>query len=194
MTARIDISDKLIHFTRGESDTDAFNRLRQIVSEGVLRGNGAKIRGEHSCVCFSEAPLSALGNGLLNHRAFSPYSCFGIVIEKKWLYSKGGRPVIYQSGEEYEELPESLRWRHVRYEPGEYDFTWEREWRIHCQELPFHSGIAGLIVPSMEWTRQLEGEHESEQDLQQLMYSQIMDEELAMQYRDEFPWRICVLN
>jgi len=45
--------------------------------------------------------------------------------------------VIYQTDNDFNILPEELRWRHVRYEPAgdqAIDFTWEREWRMHCDE------------------------------------------------------------
>lgn len=41
--------------------------------------------------------------------------------------------MLYQSEEEYTALPQSLQWRHVRYDPfarPPVDFTWEREWRV----------------------------------------------------------------
>jgi len=32
-------------------------------------------------------------------------------------FSKGGRPVIYQPTEEYDVLPEKLKWHHQIYDP-----------------------------------------------------------------------------
>lgn len=66
------------------------------------------------------------------------------MVPKQWLYVQGGRPVIYQSDKEFYDLPEAIRWRHVRYEPASsppIDFTWEREWRIQCRYL--HIGPQG---------------------------------------------------
>jgi len=65
---------------------------------------------------------------------------------KSWVYDRGGRPVIYGPWSDFGILPEELRWRHVRYEPtGEQviDFTWEREWRMRCDELPFSPAESG---------------------------------------------------
>ena len=138
--SREDISDFLIHFTKGESDDVAFNRLRTILAEHRLVGTNTNIRGGHTCVCFSEAPLAALEKGLLNGSAYSRYSPFGVLFNKSYIYAQGGRPVIYQSYDEYEPLPPSHSWRHVTYDPTAarpVDFTWEREWRIHINEFRF---------------------------------------------------------
>ncbi len=191
---RPDISDKLIHFTSGATVAEAFERLRTILAERRLVGCGAKIKGGFRCVCFTEAPLTSLKNGLVNPTAYSRYSPFGIVVEKGWVFSKGGRPVIYHSDGEFEALPENLRWRHMRYEPGVVDFTWEREWRLRTEELDFAPHEAGIVVPDGEWVEQLVHEHEAAQDLEIKAYSLIMDQALAEQNRDDFPWRVYVLK
>jgi hypothetical protein len=79
------------------------------------------------------------------------YSPFGVMIDKAWLFEQGGRPVIYQPDAEYELLHESQQFRHVRYEPVDVDFTWEREWRIKLDELPIDPAHSTLIVPNREW-------------------------------------------
>ena len=129
---RPDISNNLIHFTKGP-EAEAFPLLQQIIAERSLRGGNGMIRGGHRCVCFTEAPLHSLENGLVNPFAYARYAPFGIVTSKRYLFAQGGRPAIYQSDEEYDLLSDDQKWRHVRYEPnGEpmIDFSWEREWRI----------------------------------------------------------------
>lgn len=194
MEPRPDITDKLVHFTSGASDDEAFGRLRQIIAEQRLVGSGTKIRGNYRCVCFTEAPLTSLQHGLVNPSAYSRYSPFGGLFEKQWVFDQGGRPVIYQPDAEFGQLPEPLRWRHVRYEPGAIDFTWEREWRVQCDELHFKPNVAGIVVPAKDWADALIAEHDAQQDFEVYQYSQIMDELLAEQYRDGFPWRIFVLR
>ncbi len=194
MDPRPDITNKLIHFTSGNSFDEAFDRLQRIVDDCCLIGSGEKIRGSYRCVCFTEAPLTSLQHGLVNPSAYTRYSPFGIMFEKQWLYEQGGRPVIYQPETEFGLLPNELRWRHVRYEPGVSDFTWEREWRIHTDELHFSPNVAGIVVPEEKWARIMIGEHNAEQDYEVQRYSQIMDEMLAEQYRERFPWRIFVLG
>src|SRR5207244_8179261 len=98
-------------------------------------------KGKYRCVSFSETPLASLSDGLVNEEYYSKYSTFGIMVSKKWLFSHGGRPVIYQPLSEYQALPESHRWRLMTFELRDRysfsDFTWEREWRIKCDELTF---------------------------------------------------------
>jgi len=107
------------------------------------------IKGSQPCVCFSEAPLSALQDGLIHPAKFKQkYAPFGFMVRKDWLFEQGGRPVIYQSDSEFHLLPESMQWRHVRYEPPKIDFTWEREWRIKREELPIDPDDVKLVFPN----------------------------------------------
>jgi len=49
---------------------------------------------------------------------------------KQSVFEVGGRPVIYLPDAEAAWIPAEEKWRHVRYEHGQVDFTHEREWRI----------------------------------------------------------------
>jgi hypothetical protein len=140
MPTRFDISEKLIHFTSGESADDAFARLRAIIGERRLIAGNRMIRGGYRCVCFTEAPPAAFADAFVSRAPFTRCSRFGLMFDKTWVYDRGGRPVIYQPDSDFSILPEALRWRHVRFEPTSeqvIDFTWEREWRIPCDELTF---------------------------------------------------------
>ena len=137
--SRFDISDCLIHFTKGESQEDAFARLRAIIDERRLIAGNYMVRGGYRCVSFTEAPIEAFVDPFVRRFPFTRYSQFGLMFHKPWVYDRGGRPVIYQPESDFDVLPEEFRWRHVRYEPTAeqiIDFTWEREWRIPC-DLPF---------------------------------------------------------
>jgi len=169
----------------------------KIIKEKLLLGSNEKIKGGYKFVCFSEAPLASLRNGLVNTTEYSHYSAFGVMFDKRWIFAKGGRPAIYQTDNEFYSLPEILRWRHVRYEPnGEelIDFTWERKWRIKCEALPIDPSYTAIVVPNRVWAQRMLSEHESEQDFRIFQYSLVLDEILAQQYRAEFPWRIFVLG
>ena len=190
--ARDDISGRLIHFTKGTQD-EAFGTLCTILQEHRLIGGNDSIKGGYHCVCFSEASLASLKHGLVNPNNYSRYSQFGIMFGKNWIFEKGGRPVIYQPDAEYEALCESHRWRHVRYEPiaeKPIDFTWEREWRIQVDELFFDPTVGVVVVPDESWEERLIDTHEEEQDFQIQQYTQVMEEILAIQYREPFNWRI----
>lgn len=196
--SRTDISKHLVHFTKGDGPYDyrgAFSHLQSIMTDQVLRGNSNLIKGQYSCVCFSEAPLTSLADGLKNQSGYSRYTPFGVMFDKAWVFAHEGRPVIYEPKEEFELLPESHRWRHVRYEPTAappIDFTWEREWRIHAPELRFEPQEAVIVVLSHDWADQLVREHQGSLIRQ---YSTIMDENAAEYYGlSAFPWRIAILN
>lgn len=106
------------------------------------------IRGGYPCVCFTEAPLLAVANGFAPRLPANRYAPFGLMFDKTWVFARGGRPVIYESDHEFSDLPEQLRWRHVRYEPfgpAPIDFTWEREWRMRCEELLFSPTEAAIV-------------------------------------------------
>ena len=197
---RPDISNLLIHFVSDESPYLAYLRLKKIIKERRLIGNNRLIKGEHTCICFSEAPLNCLPGGLVNPDYYSRYSSFGIMVTKKWLFNLGGRPVIYQSEAEYYLLPDQIQWRHVLYDPLKnppIDFTWEREWRINRDYLDFNSSNALIIVLDNSWADRLKKDHEREEDYKVLSYSMMLDEddaELAEVWRKEFDWTIMTLN
>lgn len=197
LVSRTDISTQLIHFTKGNTWDDAFRRLQKIIGEGTTLGSNHLIKGGVPCVCMSEAPVQSLMDGLRNYTGYTRYSPFGIMFDKVWAFSRGGRPAIYEPDAEFELLTESNRWRHVRYEPTmtpAIDFTWEREWRIPVSELNFGSGDAVIVVPSRELADQLVREHDLNQDYEIWQYSQIMDPSVAESYREAFPWDIKVLS
>ncbi len=196
---RPDISDKLIHFTKGDSVEEAFQNLQNIVAQRCLRGSSNFIRGGYTCVCFSEAPLEALGDGLVNPDYYSKYSPFGIMIRKEWLFEQGGRPVIYQTNEEFENLPDSYKWRHVQYDPlsdPPIDFTWEREWRIQCEELFIDPDVASIVVPDEDWAGRIIQQHEIEQGSIEWENTYIFGypEAVAAGYYEPFQWEIIHLG
>jgi hypothetical protein len=150
---RDDLSDKLIHLVKGNSYDEVVSTFTKILNERRLLGGTGCIRGGYRCVCFSEAPISKLGIILANPDVHGMrYRGFGIMVEKIWLFKCGGRPVIYQPDSEFDLLPESHRFRHVRYEPDTgVDFSWEREWRIRTDELSIRPDDVTAIVPNRDW-------------------------------------------
>jgi hypothetical protein len=197
MSNRFDISNKVIHFTKAATHEDALRTLLSIVGEGRLIGSDGMIRGGYRCVCFTEAPIPAVATDIVNNGSFTRYAPFGLMFEKSWIYERGGRPVIYQPDSEFAQLPENFRWRHVRYEPAiqpPIDFTWEREWRVCCDELVFSQNEAVLVVPNQEWEDFVFGIWHSQQELEAEMYSLILDQIIVEQLKEPFPWRIVRLD
>jgi hypothetical protein len=149
---RKDISPFLVHFTKASKLGSAYDVLRCILHDKKLLGSSGYISHGRKCVCFSEAPLGALEHGLINSTGFTRYSSYGLQFEKKWIFSLGGRPVIYEPWLESIPLPETHQWRHMTLELGlrTVDFTWEREWRLLCTELPFSEQQVRVVLPDDE--------------------------------------------
>ena len=189
---RADISDQLVHFTSGVTDEEAYGRLSAILDQRRLIGGNGMIRGDYRCVCFTEAPLTSLPDGLVNPAAYARYKPFGVMYDKAWVFAQGGRPVIYQPDEDFHALPEALLWRHVRYEPHtapRVDFTWEREWRLRVDELPLDPSYATIVVPDGRWLRRLQDDFDEQQDWLVEEYAQAVDRHEAIAAREFFPWR-----
>ena len=193
---RNDISEWLIHFTKGDDDEAAFQTLRTIMAERRLVGGVGGIRGGYRCVCFTEAPLTSMVHGFANPEGFTRYSRYGVMIAKSYIYNLGGRPVVYGSSDEFDGLG-GLQWRHVRYEPSSaspIDFTWEREWRVCRDELSLDPEVARIIVPDHASAQRMTDEFDGEQEALVQTYSQVMDPLLAEQYQERWPWLVAVLD
>jgi hypothetical protein len=195
---RSDIARDIIHFTKGESPAAAFEVFARIVAERRLRGGTGFIKGNYTCVCFTEAPLADLAEVFARTAAERlRYMPFGILLPKNWLFERGGRPVIYQSEAEFIDLPASLRYRHVRYEPTSepaIDFSWEREWRVQTNELSLDPGVSFLVLPSQEYLDELMRQHERAQDDAFELNSIALGSQLAEQLREPFIWSSYLLE
>lgn len=187
---RDDLSSRLVHLTRGDSDEIAATNFLSILGSGMLLGNVGCILGGYKCVCFSEAPIAKLTTILATPNAHGMrYKPFGVMVDKRWLYAQGGRPVIYQSKDEFEELPETHRYRHVTYDPFKpVDFTWEREWRLRTDKLVLEPGAVTLVVPTRRWEERLREEFASKQFTTSLRIG------LHGAPISSFPWHFIVLE
>lgn len=80
---RDDLSDRLIHLTKGATEKEAAERFLSIVGQKTLFGGTGLIRGGYKCVCFSEAPISKLGAILAEPSIHGmPYAPFGVMLAK----------------------------------------------------------------------------------------------------------------
>ena len=111
---RRDIGNFLFHFTRAatRSKRPAPDVLKAILTDKKLKGSSKPTKDKSKCICFTEAPITELAAvfllaGIASRSQRPPYEPYGIAVQKKWLYDKGGRPVIYQPDSEYEYLSKS---------------------------------------------------------------------------------------
>lgn len=159
LAARRDLASSLVHFTRKNEKLNAYEVLIKIIEELKLDGSSKFIKNKSKCVCFSEAPLaehiSYFNLANINPDVLLRYEPFGIMIDKKKFYKKGGRPVIYQSVNELSKLDDSIKHKHVTFDPGSEDFTWEREWRIKADVFEFSRDEIHVLVPNNEYFKEM---------------------------------------
>lgn len=153
---RDDLTNKLIHLTKGVGEDKSKHRgeglltLTKILRSQKLLGGNGFIKGGYTCICFSEAPIAKLSYLLaLNDSDSYKYQPYGIMVDKKWLYQQGARPVIYGPDPDFDRLPEEMKYRHVRFwlsDRYSVDHTSEREWRIRTDELPIDKAQVTVVV------------------------------------------------
>jgi hypothetical protein len=170
---RRDLGTLLFHFTRTPNEpsvkwankygdiheirpASAGAVLEKILSEGQLRGTSGWTYG-YNCVCFTEAPIHefnsifSLVEIAASEKERPRYEPYGIAVNKNWLFSKGGRPVIYDHPNALEAFPDDQKYRFVPYDPDQgIDFTWEREWRIQTDLLKLDPKETLVIVPTAD--------------------------------------------
>ena len=140
---RVDHTNYLVHWTSGGLE-EAIEKFKSIAVDGILYGNNYGVRSKDNCICCTEAPVENF------HIEGSRYKPFGIRFSKRWYFSQGGRPVIYQPEEDYQSLDESIRWKHVDFDlrdENRCDYSWGREWRLKREELVLPIEEAVLIIP-----------------------------------------------
>jgi hypothetical protein len=187
---RGDLSECLIHLTRGVTHDAAAEVFLQIIKSRQLLGSSRDIRGGYKCICFTEAPISILAQSLsLPPEEGMRYAPFGVMVKKQWLFAQGGRPVIYQPEEEFELLSEPQRFRHVRFDPNKGpDYTWEREWRVRADFLPLNPAEVTFVVPTRDWEERFLREHARRESMKSWF-----DSDMAM-YIAPSPWHFIVLE
>jgi hypothetical protein len=157
ITNRSDLTSVLTHLTKPICDTkglseDKINELAtknliKILHEGEIKGSTTEkgfIKGSIPAVCFQDVPIYGLVQNVeheLQRRRNNPneryrYCGVGMAFNKRYIFERGGRPVIYEQTKIAEEiLPEKEYWRIVNLDIGMgkehlIDWTHEREWRL----------------------------------------------------------------
>jgi hypothetical protein len=132
------------------------DRLESILWGEQLR-TFVPFSGWDPAVCFTEA----MGEGIKFMIQRQGYEPWGVAFDKQSVYNVGGGPVWYSRREQVERLerldPSLLSWA-VLLDAPNYDWRWEREWRI---VRPSVSGegvalselrLACLLVGDPSWT------------------------------------------
>src|SRR5713226_7111825 len=144
LAERNDLTSQLTHLTRAEEDQDLIGVLMSILSKRRIYGSDSVlIHGTTKAVCFQDAPLSGICQNVYfeqKYREEKPgakrrYCGCGLMVEKLYVFSKGGRPVIYDRVADAKEfLPDDQWWRIVNldFTTSDHivDWTHEREWRL----------------------------------------------------------------
>jgi hypothetical protein len=164
---RNDISSRITHLTNGSSPDEAFENLINILDEQKIIGGLGYVNGKTPVVCLQESPLSSIAENLLYEKYLRDenmseqhrYRAFGLRFAKPFVYSKGGRPVIYGDVKEMKAiLPESEYWRIVDLKLQDLnnfvDWSHEREWRVK-KELKFKYSQTEVIVPSRHYYKKI---------------------------------------
>ena len=201
--SRIDNHDFLIHFTKPSGrykDIDIFSNI--VHQSSLICGNGF-IKGGECCICFTETPHTLLSH---DKKYFSRYSPFGIMFQKDFIFNLGGRPVKYSTEDEYDLLPNELKYRFVKMglsSNPKIDFSWEREWRLRKESLNFTPEDAILIFPNKTifqiFLDRLEIQISIEKDIKYEIYSSLGDSDLMETFiqddiiKNGFNWKVIFL-
>ncbi|WP_461481441.1 hypothetical protein [Porticoccus sp.] len=186
---RIDLTHRVVHLVRAETDEQALEVLFQIAYDEFLSGTNRAVIGGSRVICFSEAPESEF---IKEKYHFRP---FGVSVSKKWLFNQNGRPVIYQPKSEHCFIDPSMHWKIVSYSPTEdewVDWSWQREWRIQADRLELPSDEAVFLVPSEAWKEKLEGLYIQEEEYRAMCESLCLD--LYPYPPRDFPYPVQVLE
>jgi hypothetical protein len=168
----LDVSDYVVHFTKGNDDT-AYQTKMAIIWEGLLRRGPESfgiarrftaIAETQRAVCFSEIPL-----GFLHRIVERRGTKYGVGFHKTFVQRNGAAPVWYvehgspQHAAIKAQIDRAAKpifnmldpiWSLTPFidawadgEPYAYDFRWEREWRI-ASDLSFTpDDVAFLFLP-----------------------------------------------
>lgn len=151
---RNDMSTYLTHLTKeyngghdGFPMTDVERLLKILRDRKLLGSKTGYINSGTPVVCFQESPIYDIAQNveyeMLNKEELggkNRYAPVGLTLSKKFVFSKGGRPVIYERPEIINDnkcfpaIKDDALWRVVSLDLTENDFfidwTHEREWRV----------------------------------------------------------------
>lgn len=160
---RNDITSGLVHLTRKQGKVNGLDILFKILVEKKLIASDTTsgfIVGSNRAVCLQEAPIYSLAQNIYTEQEYRKqnsntklrYSGFGLQFNKRFIYEKRGRPVIYDKTQDAKSyLPPSEWWRIVNFDLSDenaiIDWSHEREWRVP-NDLTFSLSDVSIILPN----------------------------------------------
>lgn len=160
---RNDITSGLVHLTRKQGKVNVLDILLKILVEQKLIASDTTsgfIVGSNRAVCLQEAPIYSLAQNIYTEQEYRKqksnaklrYSGFGLQFNKRFIYKKRGRPVIYDKTQDAKSyLPPSEWWRIVNFDLSDekaiIDWSHEREWRVP-NDLTFSLSDVSVILPN----------------------------------------------
>lgn len=152
---------KIDVLTESEVNLKAVDNLIKILIDKKINGSTSKgfINGDTPAVCFQEVPMYSLVQNVKYEQLQRKedkskkirYCGVGLAFGKFYVFTKGGRPVIYDDTETMKTiLPKEHHWRIVKMKlimdnPNIIDWSHEREWR--CPEsFSFELRITHIIL------------------------------------------------
>jgi hypothetical protein len=139
--------------SENEYPNNAFNTIRRIAREGIIRASSKRLRAGVKAVAFTESgPADVLGKmRWLPKRVNWNFEPYGIAIERKAAEKMGIRPVIYGGDKDYDSLPRIDRPYFQSRGQRDVDWTSEKEWR-HIGDLDF-SNLKDEQILFWVWSR-----------------------------------------
>ena len=184
ISCRSDFTSRVTHLTRRTDEKTAFEVLCNILDSKTIIASDSSgyIRNGTRAVCFQDVPLHSLAENIRyedEHRGFHTqsnkekirYEAFGLRFNKGNLFAKGGRPVIYGTDEELDNMPENEQWRCVKIDirnpENIIDWAHEREWRLKG-DLHFEYNEIDVIVGCEKYYKELIGRYSNSNFLSEI--------------------------
>lgn len=110
---------------------NAFNTLRHILKTKVLKATDSLIKGQFSCISFTEnTPQESIKNMIWRSNRFRyTYEPYGIAFDKDYLISLGARKTMYLDRRDYDNL-NPLDKPFFQYYGKDKRWISENEWRL----------------------------------------------------------------
>lgn len=160
---RSDFTTSLVHLTRDSATNKALDVLLKILGDQKLVGSTTTsgfIVGTTPAVCLQESPVYSLAQNIYTEQSYreknpsakTRYLGFGLQFAKTEVFSKGGRPVLYEKTATAKAfLPPGEWWRIVNFDlmtsSAVVDWSHEREWRVP-NELSFELNQVAVLLPN----------------------------------------------